>query len=81
MARLAVAKEAQRQGLGEIMMIEAMQRTLAIAENAGIIGLFVDAKDEAAKTYYEHYGFVSLKDTPLELFLPLSTIRQLLESD
>lgn len=62
-------------------MIEAMQRTLTIAENAGIIGLFVDAKDEAAKTYYERYGFVSLEDTALELFLPLSTIGQLLKSD
>jgi ribosomal protein S18 acetylase RimI-like enzyme len=60
-------------------MVEAMQRTLAIAENAGIIGLFVDAKNEAAKTYYERFGFVSLEEIPLELFLPLPTIRQLVE--
>jgi len=80
LARLAVAKECQRQGLGEILMIEAMQRTLMIAENAGIIGLFVDAKDEVAKAYYERYGFLSLKDIPLELFLALSTIRHLLET-
>lgn len=77
LARLAVAKAWQRQGIGEILMIEAMQRTLSIAENAGIIGLFVDAKDEAAKAYYERYGFVSLEDIPLELFLPLQTIRQI----
>lgn len=81
LARLAVAKEFQRQGLGEILMIEAMQRTLVIAENAGIIGLFVDAKDEAAKAYYERYGFASLQNLPLELFLTLPTIRQLLTSD
>lgn len=36
-----VAKTWQRQGIGEILMVEAMQRTLLIAENAGIIGLFV----------------------------------------
>jgi len=36
--------------------------------------VFVDAKDEAAKTFF---GFVSLEET--ELFLPLPTIR-LLES-
>ncbi len=79
LARLAVAKECQRQGFGEILMIEAMQRTLVIAENAGIIGLFVDAKDEPAKTYYERYGFISLQDLTLELFLALPTIKQLLE--
>jgi len=31
--------------------------------NAGIIGLFVDAKDEAAQSYYERF-FVSLEETP-----------------
>ncbi len=60
-------------------MVEAMQQTLLFAENAGIIGLFVDAKDAAAKTYHERFGFVSLEETPLELSLPLPTIRQLLE--
>ena len=77
LARLAVTKAWQRQGIGEILMVEAMQRSLAIAENAGIIGLFVDAKNEAAKAYYERFGFVSLEETRLELFLPLSTIQQL----
>ncbi len=79
LARLAVVSAWQRQGLGEILLVEAMQRTLAIAENVGIIGLFVDAKNEAVKGYYERYGFVSLEDTPLQLFLPLSTIEQFLQ--
>ncbi len=79
LARLAVNELYQRQGIGEIMMIEAMQRALIVAENAGGIGLFVDAKDEAAKTYYSRYGFVSLEDAFLEMFLPLSTIMQMFE--
>ncbi|MGH2413543.1 MAG: hypothetical protein ACRDEA_07600 [Microcystaceae cyanobacterium] len=58
-------------------MIEAMQRALLIADHAGGIGLFVDAKDESAKAYYSRYDFVSLCDTPLEMFLPLQTIRQI----
>lgn len=79
LARLAVSKAYQRQGIGEIMMIEAMKRALIVAQNAGGIGLFVDAKDEAAKTYYSRYGFVSLEDAFLEMFLPLSTIVQMFE--
>jgi ribosomal protein S18 acetylase RimI-like enzyme len=78
LARLAVASAWQRQGIGEILIVEAMQRAIAIAENAGSIGLFVDAKDDAAKAYYERYGFVSLEDSLLEMFLPLQTIRQFL---
>jgi GNAT superfamily N-acetyltransferase len=80
LARLAVDQAYQRQGIGEVLMIEAMQRALIIADNAGGIGLFVDAKDESAKTYYSRYGFVSLEDTSLVLFLPLSVIQQMLES-
>ncbi|KJH69862.1 GNAT family N-acetyltransferase [Aliterella atlantica] len=79
LARLAVAKSMQRQGIGSILMIEAMQRAVVVANNAGIVGLFVDAKDNAAKAYYERYGFISLKDTPLEMFLPLQTIAQIIE--
>jgi predicted N-acetyltransferase YhbS len=78
LARLAVTKAWQRQGIGEILMIEAMQRTLIIARNVGIIGLFVDAKDAVAKAYYERFGFVGMEATPLELFLPLSTLGLLL---
>ncbi len=79
LARLAVAQTSQRQGVGGILMVEAMQRAVIVAENAGGIGLFVDAKDSAAKTYYESYGFTSLEDSPLVMFLPLSTISQNLD--
>lgn len=79
LARLAVAKSSQRQGIGAILMIEAMQRAVVVADNAGIVGLFVDAKDDAAKAYYERYGFISLQDKPLEMFLPLQTLAQIIE--
>lgn len=74
LARLAVASNLQRQGLGSLMMVDAMRRTLAVAENIGIIGFFVDAKNQGAREYYEQYGFVPLPDHPLTLFLPLATL-------
>ena len=45
----------------------------------GISRTFADAKDEAAKAYYERYGFVPLPDNALQLFLPLQTLRKALE--
>jgi hypothetical protein len=42
----------------------------------GIIGFFVDAKDEGAAGFYRHFGFIPLPDNPLELFLPIATIRK-----
>jgi len=35
----------------------------------------VDAKDNEAKAYYGQFGFIPLLDSPLELFLPLVTLR------
>ena len=77
LARLAVDGQWQRQGIGEILMIEAMQRALLVADTAGGIGLFVDAKDETAQSYYARYGFITLEDNLLEMFLPLSLLRTL----
>lgn len=74
LARLAVSLKWQRQGIGGILLVEAMRRALVIAKNAGVIGLFVDAKDVSAKTYYERYGFEGTKEHPLLLFLPLSSL-------
>ena len=75
LARLAVAKDRQRQGLGTHMMINAVEQVIRVSQNLGIIGFFVDAKDNEAKAYYEQFGFIQLPDNPLELFLPLATLR------
>ncbi|MFH1932164.1 MAG: GNAT family N-acetyltransferase [Pseudomonadota bacterium] len=75
LARLAVAKDRQRQGLGTHMMINAVERVIRVSQDLGIIGFFVDAKDNKAKGYYEQFGFIQLPDNPLELFLPLATLR------
>ncbi|MFH1629047.1 MAG: GNAT family N-acetyltransferase [Pseudomonadota bacterium] len=76
LARLAVAKHIQKKGLGTYMMLDAMDRILRVAEHLGIIGFFVDAKNTEALMLYQQFGFISLPDNLLELFLPIATIRQ-----
>ena len=78
LGRLAVAKEYQRQGIGKTLLIAAMGKFIEIFNSAGGIGLFVDAKDQDAKRYYEQFGFVSLPSNALELFLPVRTIQDAL---
>ncbi len=75
LARLAVSRKQQGKGYGELLLTEAIYRTSIIAEQAGVIGLFIDAKNDAARTFYEHYGFVAIPDPSLQLFLPIKTIR------
>jgi len=77
LVRLAVSLKHQKKGMGKILMIEALRRTIAISENAGLIGIFVDAKDKFAADYYQQYEFIPHENNPLLLFLPIETIRQL----
>ena len=74
LARLAVSIDQQRQGMGTLMMTEAMKRILLVSENIGIIGIFVDAKNQNARNFYEQFGFIALQEKPLELFLPIQSL-------
>ena len=78
LGRLAIARDRQRQGLGGVLLVAAMRKVIEVFESAGGIGLFVDAKDEAARSYYERFGFIPLSDEPLQLFLPLQSLREAL---
>jgi len=78
LGRLAIARDRQRQGLGGVLLVAAMRKVIEVFESAGGIGLFVDAKDEAARSYYERFGFIPLSDEPLQLFLPLQTLWEVL---
>jgi len=78
LGRLAVAKAYQRQGIGKILLVAAMGKFIEIFNAAGGIGLFVDAKDQEARRYYEQFGFIALPSNELELFLPVRTIQDAL---
>jgi GNAT superfamily N-acetyltransferase len=75
LARLAVDKHFKGQGLGKELLRDAMLRTLNAAEIAGLRAIVVDAKDDAAKTFYERYGFEFFKDEPMRLSLILKDVR------
>jgi ribosomal protein S18 acetylase RimI-like enzyme len=74
LAKLAVSTDQQRKGYGEILLIDAMQKTLCVSNSMGIAGLFVDAKQQQAKTYYHQFGFIGLPEQLDNMFIPLSTI-------
>ncbi len=75
LARLAVDQNAQRQGLGEALLLDALDRCSSMADSLGVYAVEVAAIDQSAKLFYEKYGFVPLLDTDLHLFLAIATIR------
>lgn len=74
LGRLAIDKQYQGKGLGELLLVDALTRTRRITTEAGGIGLFVDVLDEPAAGYYRRFDFQASPDNPLLLFLPARTI-------
>jgi ribosomal protein S18 acetylase RimI-like enzyme len=77
LGRLAVDRQAQGQGLGELLLLDAFERIVRAAEAIGIHAVEVRAIDEPARGFYLKYGFVELCDDPLHLYLALATLRKL----
>ena len=71
LGRLAVDRAVQGQGLGELLLVDAIERARRVFEHIGVHALFVDAKDERAAAFYRKYGFRPLPTDPLRLVLPL----------
>jgi len=74
LARLAVDRTVQGQGLGQALLFAAGARCLAVAEEVGGVALVIDAKSERAARWYAGFGAVRLDDAPMTLIFPLATI-------
>ncbi|MCR4377144.1 MAG: GNAT family N-acetyltransferase [Rhodospirillales bacterium] len=72
--RLAVDRTAQGQGVGRMLLADALKRTLAASANIAVHVLVVDAKTDAAKAFYQAFGFTAFEDDTRRLFLPLGRI-------
>lgn len=78
LARLAVDRDHQKQGLGKALLKDALLRTAQAADIVGIRCLLVHAKDEAARHWYESWEFEPSPADPYQLFLMLKDLKALL---
>ena len=79
LGRLAVDKRYRGQGYGEKLLFHALNKALAISKEIASFAVIVDAKDENAKRFYQKYDFLSLKDMPLRLYIPMKGLEQKLK--
>jgi ribosomal protein S18 acetylase RimI-like enzyme len=75
--RLAVSSKFQSQGLGELLLIDALNRCLCASRQVASAAVIVDAKDDRGAAFYKKYGFIELPEIPRRLFLPMATIEKL----
>ena len=57
LARLALSRDLRGTGLGGILLHDALSRAVVASQQAGGRYVVVDAIDDNARQFYEHYGF------------------------
>jgi len=77
LGRLAVSLTRQGEGLGSLLLADAVQRAYTSAETIGSSMVVVDSLNERAAAFYESFGFQPLPESP-RLVLPMSSIEELL---
>jgi ribosomal protein S18 acetylase RimI-like enzyme len=79
LGRLAVSQDFKGQGLGTALMADAIRRVAR--GDLAVFALFVDAKDEAARAFYECHGFERLPGDTRRLCLPIATALKIIEAE
>ena len=70
LGRLAVDKFFQGKGLGSILLAEACQKVAQASAVLAVAGIMVEAKNQSAASFYQHFGFQPLPEKTECLFLP-----------
>jgi GNAT superfamily N-acetyltransferase len=80
LARLAVDRTQQGRGLGKALLFDALTRIKEAADIVAVRAVMVHAIDEAARRFYEHFGFEPSPLDPFQLLLLLKDVRRAVES-
>ena len=76
-SRLARDLVYKGQLVGELLLVDALQKSLYMSRNIASAAVVVDAKDEKAHQFYVDFGFISFPDSKKKrLFLPMATIEK-----
>lgn len=74
MARFAVDKEYQGQGVGKGLFKDALKRCLNVANEAGVRAFMTHAKDEEARRLYLRLGMLECPSNPLHLYFLMKDV-------
>ncbi len=72
--RLAVDVNYQKQGQGELLLIDALHRAHKLSQDIASYAVVVDAINQKAAEFYRKYGFINLEMQKDKLFLSMKSI-------
>ncbi len=80
LGRLATDSKYQGQGMGKILLIDALKRSFENSYKIGSFAVVVDPIDEDAEGFYKKYNFIKLPDSG-KMFIAMKTLFELFKSE
>ena len=80
MARFAVDKHYQGQGVGKGLFKDAMKRCLGVSKDAGVRAFMVHAKDEEARSLYTRFGMAECPSNSMHLYFLMKDVERFVNS-
>lgn len=77
LGRLAVDNSQQGKRFGELMLIDALHKSLESTAQVASLAVVAEALDEKALGFYLKYGFQPFSQEPMKLYLPMKSIEAL----
>ncbi|WP_263970977.1 GNAT family N-acetyltransferase [Leptolyngbya sp. NIES-2104] len=70
LGRLAVDQTQKGKGYGELMLVDALRKSLEASTQIASLAVIAEALDENAVNFYLKYGFQTFQQDPMKLYLP-----------
>ncbi|AUT03909.1 GNAT family N-acetyltransferase [Nostoc sp. CENA543] len=77
LGRLAVDYRQTGRRFGELMLIDALRKSLDVSTQVASLAVVAEALDEEALSFYIKYGFRQFTQNPMKLYLPVKSIAEL----
>nr|WP_274534113.1 GNAT family N-acetyltransferase [Photorhabdus khanii] len=77
--RLAISKSFQRQGFGEILLLDAIRKAMESSKSIPTPMIIVDAKNDIAKKLYMNVGFEEFPQIKSKLFMPMTVAIEMIK--
>ena len=78
LGRLAINLTYQGQGIGKILLIDALKRSYEVSKEIGSFAVVVDPIDDESEKFYEKFGFIKvgqIETTIKDRYLPIMELK------
>jgi predicted GNAT family N-acyltransferase len=80
LGRLAVDNNQKGKRFGELLLIDALKKSLDATMQVASLAVIAEALDERALSFYIKYGFKQFNQETMKLYLPMKSVEELCQN-